>query len=691
MNLGEIANGKVSQTTCLLDASASKIDGVHNIAHASAISWRHFVETRSDKPTEQRPRPPGPENARWGNDQPPPPKRFGGLRPWIILAVFVFANVLLAPVLFPEPTDRVTVPYTLFREQVRAGNVIEITSRGEAIQGVFRGPVTWQQTGDRQITSTKFETRAPAFDDKDLFPQLVEKGVIVNARPIDEGRSWWISLLISIAPALLIFALLFWMSNRVSQAQSGAFGLGRSKAKRYSEEKPSITFADVAGIDEAEDELVEIVDFLKNPQKYQRLGGTIPKGVLLVGAPGTGKTLLAKAVAGEAGVPFFSLSGSEFVEMIVGVGASRVRDLFAQAKKEAPAIVFIDELDAIGRARGASGGFGGHDEREQTLNQLLVEMDGFDSRQAVIVLAATNRPDVLDVALMRPGRFDRRVTVQRPDRAGRAKIFEVHTRGVPLHPEVKLVELASMTPGLVGAELRNLVNEAALLAARKGKDMVDRDDFSEALEKIVLGAARHIAVSAVDRRRVAYHEAGHALVGLILPDADPVHKVTIVPRGQALGVTYQMPLDDRHNYPREYLMARIIGALAGRAAEQLIFGDLTTGAENDLQQVTSIARQMVTRWGMSPEIGLISLDGTAQDNFLGTDFTRARWYSEQTAQTVDRAIRAIVDEAYADAVSILARERAKLDALATALLQRESLNEQEILEVVRERAEPQLV
>ncbi|HEV8633774.1 MAG TPA: ATP-dependent zinc metalloprotease FtsH [Chloroflexota bacterium] len=632
-----------------------------------------------------RPRPPGPESPRRPTDHPPSEgRRFGGWRPWAILAVFVVMNALLAPVLFPEPADRVTVPYTTFKEQVQAGNVVEITSRGDAIQGTFRGPVTWPPSGQGSVTATKFETRAPAFNDPSLVPLLESKGVIVNARPLDEGRAWWLSLAISVAPALLIFGLLFWMSSRMSQAQAGAFGLGRSRAKRYVEEKPSITFEDVAGIDEAEQELEEIVDFLKNPQKYQRLGGTIPKGVLLVGAPGTGKTLLARAVAGEARVPFFSLSASEFVEMIVGVGASRVRDLFDQAKKEAPAIVFIDELDAIGRARGGMSGFGGHDEREQTLNQLLVEMDGFDSRQAVIVLAATNRPDVLDPALLRPGRFDRRVVVQRPDKIGREKILQVHTRGVPLAPDLRLSDIAAATPGLVGAELRNLVNEAALLAARKGKDAVGRDDFSEAMEKIMLGAARHIAISPDERRRVAYHEAGHAIVGLVLPEADPVQKVSIVPRGQALGVTYQMPIDDRHNYPKEYLLARITGALGGRAAEEIVFGDITTGAENDLQQVTAIARQMVTRWGMSDEVGLLALDGNSQENYLAVDLARPRWYSEETAQLVDREVRKIVDGCHQAARDILRRERHRLEALAEALLERESLDEAEIHQVVGE-------
>jgi cell division protease FtsH len=600
------------------------------------------------------------------------------------MILFVVANAAIVPYIAPDTAERITVPYSVFKEQVQAGNVTEITSSGEAIQGDFKAPFTYTPSEGKPATGVTFETRAPAFEDADLLPLLESKGVVVNARPLDAGRGWWITALISFAPALLIFGLLFWMSSRMSQGQSGAFSIGRSKARRYAETQASITFADVAGIDEAKADLEEIVDYLKNPQKYQRLGGTIPKGVLLVGAPGTGKTLLARSVAGEAGVPFFSLSASEFVEMIVGVGASRARDLFAQAKKEAPAIIFIDELDAIGRARGGMGGFGGHDEREQTLNQLLVEMDGFDARLGVIVLAATNRPDVLDPALLRPGRFDRRVAVQRPDRNGREKILEVHTRGVPIADGVSLRDVAAATPGLVGAELRNLVNEAALLAARKGQDAVGRADFSEAMEKITLGAARHIAISPEDRRRVAYHEAGHALIGTLLPDSDPVNKVTIVPRGRALGVTYQVPIDDRVSYPRGYLITRITGALGGRAAEQIVFGDVTTGAENDLQQITAIARQMVTRWGMSPEVGLLALDGTSPDDYLGVDFGRPRWYSEQTARRVDEAIRGIVDDAYVEAVAILTRARAQLDALAAALLERESLDGDEIRRLVAE-------
>jgi cell division protease FtsH len=601
----------------------------------------------------------------------------------LLLLVFLAANWLLVPLLLPEKTNVITVPYTFFREQVTAGNVSDVTSQGDAIQGTFKQPATYPPTGDKQQTSTQFETRLPTFVDPGLEGLLESKGVVINARPLDQGRGWLLTLLLSFGPAVLFFALLFFMASRTQQAQAGLFGLGRSRARRYeaSSEQPRITFADVAGIEEAKADLAEIVDFLKSPDKYRRLGGTIPKGVLLVGPPGTGKTLLARAVAGEAGVPFFSLSGSEFVEMIVGVGAARVRDLFEQAKQEAPAIVFIDELDAIGRRRGAGGIVGGgHDEREQTLNQLLVAMDGFDARQAVIILAATNRPDVLDPALLRPGRFDRRVTVQRPDRVGREAILRVHTRGVPLASDVDLGEIAAATPGLVGAELRNLVNEAALLAARRDKHAVSRDDFFDAMEKIVLGAERQLVMSPEDRRRVAYHESGHALLGLLIPDADPVHKVTIVPRGQALGVTYQMPADDRFNYTESYLRARITGALGGRAAEELVFDTLTTGAENDLQQATQIARQMVTRWGMSPEVGLLALERPEDGEYLGSApmLAMGREYSESLAATVDRETRRIVDECHARAYELLRRERARLESLAETLLVRESLTDEEI-------------
>ncbi len=632
-----------------------------------------------------RARPPGPEQPRLGGKdeerRPPWLPRMSWM--WIVLFIFLAINWLVAPLVAPDQPERVTVPYTTFKEQVEAGNVAEITTRGEAIQGTFKAQITYPPSGAESKTSARFETRVPSFADPGLEQLLLRQGVVINARPPDEGRSWLVTLLLSFGPGILFFALLMWMFGRAQRNQQGLFGIGRSRARRYAipEGEQPITFADVAGIEEAESELVEIVDFLKNPEKYQRLGGSIPKGVLLVGPPGTGKTLLARAVAGEASVPFFSLSGSEFIEMIVGVGAARVRDLFAEAKKEAPAIIFVDELDAIGRRRGGLSNLGSHEEREQTLNQLLVEMDGFDARQAVIVLAATNRPDVLDPALLRPGRFDRRVVVQRPDRVGRAAILRVHTRGVPLGQDVNLEEVAAATPGLVGADLRNLVNEAALLAARRERDAVAKEDFFDAMERIVLGAERQLVLNPEDRRRVAYHESGHALVGLLIPEADPVHKVTIVPRGQALGVTYQLPTDDMLNYTEPYLRARIAGALGGRVAEAVIFDILSTGAENDLQNATNLARQMVTRWGMSNRVGPVSLTQNDGGEFLGGAMGMGREYSETLASLVDDEVRRIIEECEARARALITTHRHRLEALAEALLREESLDDDAILTV----------
>ncbi|MGE3908737.1 MAG: ATP-dependent zinc metalloprotease FtsH [Chloroflexota bacterium] len=653
-------------------------------------SFLNKLPSRSNGRSGERARPPGPEQARRGPNADNGGNGGGGRSfppklswPWVLLLIFLAVNYFVAPIVIPDNTDRVTIPYTTFKEQVRAGNVSEITTRGEAIQGTARQPITWPVGADNPKTSTKFDTRIPSFPDPTLEQILAQQNVIINARPPDEGRGWLLTLLLSFGPGLLFFGLLMWMFSRAQRNQGGVFSIGRSKAKRYAaaEGVPKITFADVAGIDEAENELVEIVDFLKNPDKYQRLGGSIPKGVLLVGSPGTGKTLLAKAVAGEANVPFFSMSGSEFIEMIVGVGASRVRDLFENAKKEAPAIIFVDELDAIGRKRGGMGSVGGHEEREQTLNQLLVEMDGFDARQAVIVLAATNRPDVLDPALLRPGRFDRRVVVQRPDKVGREKILRVHTRGVPIAPDVDLAEISQATPGLVGADLRNLVNEAALLAARRDRNQVTRIDFFDAMEKIVLGPERAMVLNPDDRRRVAYHESGHALVGLLNPDADPVQRVTIVPRGQALGVTYSRPSDDVVNYTEPYLRARIQVALGGRIAEELVFNVSSTGAENDIKQATNLARQMVVRWGMSPKVGLVSLAGDDGNDFLGGGGGFGREHGEAMASVVDQETRRIIDEGYAAARSLVERDRDRLVALAEALLEKESLDHDEILRV----------
>jgi cell division protease FtsH len=493
---------------------------------------------------------------------------------------------------------------------------------------------------------------------------------------------------------VLLIAFYVWLFRRTAQQGGlggGLMGIGKSKARRFDQESDTkVTFDDVAGIDEARNELVEIVDFLRDPPKYTRLGGTAPKGVLLVGAPGTGKTLLAKAVAGEAGVPFFSMSAAEFVEMIVGVGAARVRDLFKQAREHAPAIIFIDELDAIGRARGPMS-IGGSSEQEQTLNQILTEMDGFSSREGIIVLGATNQPDVLDRALMRPGRFDRRVVVNLPDRNGREAILKVHTRNVPLAPDASLPEMAAATPGFSGAELKNLVNEAALLAARRAQDTVRQADFLDALEKIVLGPARPILLTRADRERIAYHEGGHAILGLVVPGADPVHRVTIVPRGQALGVTYQRPDSDRYNYPESYLRARIVGMLGGRAAEEIVYGTKTTGAESDIEQATALARRMVTRWGMSERIGMVQLAPRENPYLSGPEgYGGSKPFSEQTAEAVDDEVRRIIGDSHDEAKHLLTRHRKALDALAEALLARETLNEEEILAVTGLPAAPAL-
>jgi cell division protease FtsH len=601
-------------------------------------------------------------------------------RTWLLLAVVLVVNVLVVNVLMaPAQPKQVTISYGVFKAQVVADNVGSITSVGDSITGQTRRPVP--DSSDRSQTSTHFATQRPTFASDDLESLLEQHAVAYTAKPDTGTAPFWQTALLSFGPTLLLILGFIWLTRRAAAGAAGGggvFGLGQSRARLYDAERPATTFADVAGIDEAKQELQEVVDFLRQPQRYQRLGGTVPKGVLLVGPPGTGKTLLARAVAGEAGVPFYSVAASEFVEMIVGVGASRVRDLFNKARQSAPAIIFIDELDAIGRSRAAAFRVGGTDEQEQTLNQILTEMDGFDSREGVIVLAATNRADVLDQALLRPGRFDRRVMVQPPDRAGRLAILRIHTRGVPLAPDVDLDQLAQQTAGMVGADLRNLVNEAALLAARKDRDSVTMEDFTESIEKVLLGAERKLMMSQQDRERVAYHEAGHALLGLLLPGADPVRKVTIVPRGRALGVTVQSPVDDRFNYSEEYLRARIAGALGGRAAEQLVYGMVTTGAENDLQQVTMIAREMVVRWGMSPRVGPLNLGSDDGASPLGI---AQRPFSESTAALVDAEIKRIVEECLAEAQRLLAENRERLEALAAALLAEESLDEAEILRV----------
>jgi cell division protease FtsH len=587
---------------------------------------------------------------------------------------------LLISFLTGGPEERRQVPYQpFFLEQVEAGNVQAISSQEDSIEGELKRPATYDPPGDaKPVQVDRFKSQVPAFiDTASLTTLLSEKGVVINAEPPDAGRSFWLNLVLGLAPALLLIGVLVWLTRRQLSGGAGGVlgGFGRSTARRAEKgEQLRVTFDDVAGIDEAEQELVEIVDFLKNPQRYTKLGARIPRGVLLYGPPGTGKTLLARAVAGEAEAAFFSLSASEFVEAIVGVGASRVRDLFKQAKEAAPAIVFIDELDAIGRSRsgGYSGISGGHDEREQTLNQILTEMDGFEADTNVIVLGATNRAEILDPALLRPGRFDRRIAVQPPDRPGRAKILKIHARSLPLAPDVDLDLIAASTPGATGADLALVVNEAALFAARRGHPRVEQPDFTDAIEKIILGAERQIVMTDADRRRTAYHESGHALVGMLLPGADPVRKISIIPRGQALGVTLSTPETDRYSYAREELIAKIKVALGGRSAEQLVYGDITTGAESDIQNLTQIARGMVARWGMSDAIGPLAVADGQQDGFL---LPGAPHVSPATQERVDEEVRRIVEQAEDEVADL--RERHRLDALAEALLEQETLDQAE--------------
>jgi cell division protease FtsH len=585
-------------------------------------------------------------------------------------------NWFLSAWLLAEPS-RTEIPYTFFRDQVEAGRVAEITSTEDAIEGRFREEVKYPPGKDGEAV-TRFSTHRPSFAEDDLFRLLDDKGVEVNARPTP-GPSLLERLLVGFGPTLLLLGLFFLMARRVG-GTAGLGGFGSSRAQRYEPEAGRrVGFADVAGIDDVEEEVAEIVDFLRHPDRYRRLGATVPKGVLLAGPPGTGKTLLARALAGEANVPFYSVSASEFIEMIVGVGASRVRDLFEQAKKDAPAIIFIDELDSIGRARGGPTSVGGHDEREQTLNQILTEMDGFDGTEGVVVLGATNRPEVLDPALLRPGRFDRRLTISPPDLEGRRQILAVHVRGVPLADEVNLSTVAAMTPGMVGAELKNLINEAAILAARRGRERVQLSDFNDALEKIVLGTARRVVLSPEDRRRTAYHEAGHALVGMLTPGADPVRKISIVPRGHALGVTFQSPEADRYGYSASYLLGRIAGALGGRAAEQLVYGEVTTGAESDIEQATKIARQMVGRWGMSSAVGPVSLlPGPGEQPTLGFDGNEP---GPGTRERLDAEVRRLLEEGNERARQTLAENRSSLESLVAALLEAETLDADEAYRV----------
>jgi cell division protease FtsH len=623
--------------------------------------WKCLMENLNQSPA-------GPQG------QPPQAKpRWTTLLPWLVLAVL--ALIWLLPTFLGGSQSNETVTYSTFVAQVNANNVQAVTITDYTVTGAFKAPVP---SSDGTTKSTQFTTTVPQFGNSDLIALLEQHQVAIDVQS-SSSASFWLNMLIFVGPVVLIIVFFWWMSRRMTSAQSGIFSFGKSKARLYmGSGKTQTTFADVAGVEEAKAELVEVVEFLKSPGRFQKLGGKIPRGILLVGAPGTGKTLLAKAVAGEADVPFFSMSGSEFVEMLVGVGASRVRDLFNTAKKSAPCIVFIDELDAVGRQRGAGLG-GGNDEREQTLNQILVEMDGFDPHQALIVLAATNRPDVLDPALLRPGRFDRQVVVDRPDRAGREAILRVHARDVPLAPDVKLDVIAASTVGMVGADLANLVNEAALTAARHDLEQVTQTCFEEAMDRIMMGAERPLILSKEERRVIAYHEGGHALVALLVPGADPVHKVTIVPRGQTLGVTQIVPIDDRHNYARSYLLARLAVGLGGRVAEELETGEITTGAENDLKEVTMLAREMVTRWGMSQRLGAVFLGGE-QEVFLGREvgLRERESYSEQTAALIDAEVQQQISERYAYVQQLLSQHHEELERIAQALLERESLDEQQL-------------
>ncbi len=618
---------------------------------------------------------PAPDGRGMPEQQPsgPPPHR----RPWFLWFVLFLLGLNVASVLLAQPASqpRVTVPFSpYFLERVRDDKVRSISTKGDTVEGTFKEKLRYPN--EKATPTTLFATQVPSFwDGSKLSALLEEKGVRINAKSTTSSTSLVAELLLSFGPTLLIVGLFVLLAKRAAAGAGGMGALGsfgRSRARRIDPETIRVTFEDVAGIDEAKAELTEIVDFLRNPDRYGRLGGRMPHGVLLSGQPGTGKTLLARAVAGEAHAAFFSISASEFIEAIVGVGASRVRDLFAKAKEAAPSIIFIDELDAIGRSRQGSASItGANDEREQTLDQILTEIDGFDSSEAVVVLAATNRPDILDPALLRAGRFDRRVVVQAPDRPGRVAILEVHTRSIPLDASVDLEALASSTPGMVGADLANLANEAALLAARREHEKVQMADFTDSLEKIMLGSPRGILLSPADRERTAYHESGHALVGMLTEGADPVRKVSIIPRGMALGVTLSSPDSDRVSYSLQELEAKIKVALGGRGAEEVVYGEIGTGAESDIQQLTQIARQMVGRWGMSEQIGPVAvLPADGQGPFLpGVSET-----SEHTQRVVDEETRRIVQEAHEQVTKLLSEHRDQLEGLTRALLAAETLD-----------------
>jgi cell division protease FtsH len=589
---------------------------------------------------------------------------------WLVIGMILIALFNI----FNQPQNtKFEIIFSEFMNQVETGQVTEVTIQGDNISGKY-------------ADGRSFQTMAPP-KDPDLVRTLREKGVRIVVVP-PEQTSWYMNILISWFPMILLLGIWIFFMRQMQSGGGKALSFGKSKARLMSDVKNKTTFKDVAGVDEAKEELHEIIEFLKEPQKFSKLGGKIPKGVLLVGPPGTGKTLLAKAIAGEANVPFFSISGSDFVEMFVGVGASRVRDLFEQGKKNSPCIIFIDEIDAVGRHRGAGLG-GGHDEREQTLNQLLVEMDGFENNEGVILIAATNRPDVLDPALLRPGRFDRQVVVNRPDVKGREGVLKVHTATVPLTEDVDLKTIARGTPGFTGADLANLVNEAALLAARDDKKCVGNDDFENAKDKVLMGVERRsLVITEKEKETTAYHEAGHALVAIKLPGTDPIHKVTIIPRGRALGVTQQLPEDERHTYPKNYLYNNLAIFMGGRVAEEICLGQMTTGAGNDIERATEMARKMVCEWGMSEKMGPLTYGSKEEQVFLGKDFSQQKNFSDQTAKLIDQEVKALVMSGYNNAHEILIENRDKLENLALALLDRETLGAKEIQDIVDGKEPP---
>ncbi len=580
-----------------------------------------------------------------------------------------------------EGDESTEISYSTFRQQVKAGNVARVSVTGDEITGELIEPAQKETGEDETVEYSKFVTHLPSFGDEELLPLLETHEVEVQADP--ESDFPWTTVLLNFAPLLLLVGLGYLFVSRMRSQGQSIFSVGQSRAKLYDRQQEQTTFDDVAGAQGAKTELEEVIEFLKRPERFQRLGGEVPKGVLLVGPPGTGKTLLARAVAGEANVPFFSITGSDFMEMFVGVGASRVRNMFQEAIKAAPSIIFIDELDSIGRRRGAGLG-GGHDEREQTLNQLLSEMDGFQPNEGVIVLAATNRPDILDPALLRPGRFDRRITVDLPSMPARLEILKIHARNKPLSSDVDLKKLARSTPGFSGADLENLLNEAALLAARQDKQAIESEDIEEARDKILLGLEREgVALTEEECKLLAYHEAGHALVAVALPHTDPVHKVTIVPRGRAMGVTQQLPEKDKYIYRREYLLDRMAVMLGGRAAENLVFETATSGAENDLKQATQLARKMVLDWGMSRDLGPMALGGQRDQVFLGEEIAHRREYSETTARKVDEEVKAILDETYERATDTLRQHRDALDRLADLLVEKEEISGDKVVDIVQ--------